>query len=389
MAPEQALCRPISAATDLYSVGIMLYEMLSGSVPYLADSAVATAMKHVQEPIPVLPPLGLPVEVEDAWRALITRLLAKDPGERPSTAASVAAALEHLELRSREALGLSSATEEEISSLLRAPELAEDLAATALFVPSDPVTAPATARPRRGAALAAAAGVAIVGALVVAVAVGFPGSDKSSATPERQSAATPLPGPTETSRGELLSAAGPADAPAAPAPALVAAVDPGRHVEQRPVSSVVEPTDASPAAAAPPPEDVNHAAPAEAPQASPARLVVDSAPPGASVSLNERVVCTTPCDEQLAPEGKALLAFAREGYERAELAVDLAPGSTVARSVELRRAARPAVRKVERRKPKEPPATVEAVTVPAAPSNRQLPAFRAEPGPSLPKLRVD
>ena len=56
MAPEQATGTKVSAAADTYALGIVAYEMLTGRVPFAADTPVAIMMKHVQEPLPLPPP---------------------------------------------------------------------------------------------------------------------------------------------------------------------------------------------------------------------------------------------------------------------------------------------------------------------------------------------
>ncbi|GAA1527292.1 serine/threonine-protein kinase [Actinomadura kijaniata] len=85
LSPEQASGRPVTPASDLYSLGVVAYECLAGRPPFDADSAVAVALKHVRE---VPPPL--PGRVAGPVRDLVAELLAKTPGERPASAEEVA-----------------------------------------------------------------------------------------------------------------------------------------------------------------------------------------------------------------------------------------------------------------------------------------------------------
>jgi serine/threonine-protein kinase len=97
MAPEQASGQPVSPATDVYSAGIVLYEMLAGEPPFGGDSAIEIALRHVQEPVPPLP-AGTPESV----RQVVGRALAKEAGERYQSAAAMADELARArELRER------------------------------------------------------------------------------------------------------------------------------------------------------------------------------------------------------------------------------------------------------------------------------------------------
>jgi serine/threonine-protein kinase len=88
MAPEQALGNPADQRSDIYSLGIVAYEIFVGALPFRADSPVAVLMKHVQEPLPA-PPYGL---VPPALMRAIETAAAKDPGDRwPSAGAFVTA----------------------------------------------------------------------------------------------------------------------------------------------------------------------------------------------------------------------------------------------------------------------------------------------------------
>lgn len=87
LSPEQALGRAVDARSDLYSVGIMLFELLTGRVPFVADSALGMAYAHVQEE-PVAPS-SINRSVTPAMDALVARALKKNPNERFPTAAAM------------------------------------------------------------------------------------------------------------------------------------------------------------------------------------------------------------------------------------------------------------------------------------------------------------
>src|SRR4051812_34680281 len=93
LSPEQAQGHAVSAASDLYSVGIILYEMLTGRVPFEGESAVTIALKQVSEQ-PV-PPSQLNPAVTPALEAAVMRALEKDPARRFGDADEFIAALEH------------------------------------------------------------------------------------------------------------------------------------------------------------------------------------------------------------------------------------------------------------------------------------------------------
>jgi len=84
MAPEQGLGRAVEAQADVYSLGIVAYEMLTGRPPFDGPSPVAVAMKHVNEPPPVPPRAQVPAHV---WKVL-EKALDKDPAYRWQTAAA-------------------------------------------------------------------------------------------------------------------------------------------------------------------------------------------------------------------------------------------------------------------------------------------------------------
>ncbi|WP_171113691.1 MULTISPECIES: protein kinase [unclassified Streptomyces] len=87
LSPEQALGRGVDARSDLYSVGIMLFQLVTGRLPFDADSPLAIAYAHVQEEPPV--PSSINRSLPPAVDALIARALKKNPNERFPTAESM------------------------------------------------------------------------------------------------------------------------------------------------------------------------------------------------------------------------------------------------------------------------------------------------------------
>jgi serine/threonine-protein kinase len=105
LSPEQAQGHGVTAESDLYSIAVVLYEMLSGRVPFEGDSAVSIALKHLNDPPPALS-VARP-GIHPALEAVVMRGLAKQPSQRFAGADEFIAALEEVrrQIQSGEAQG--------------------------------------------------------------------------------------------------------------------------------------------------------------------------------------------------------------------------------------------------------------------------------------------
>jgi serine/threonine-protein kinase len=131
LSPEQARGGPVDQRSDLYSVGVLLYELLTGTLPFTGDAPVEIAMKHLSEK-PV-PPSAIRPEVPRDLDLVVTRALAKDPDERYQTAEELDADLE----RVGRGLGVSPETEDAATAILARPN----------SMPTTISRAPTTVRP--------------------------------------------------------------------------------------------------------------------------------------------------------------------------------------------------------------------------------------------------
>ncbi len=91
LSPEQAKGQPVTAASDVYSVGAVLFELITGRPPFAADTAMATALMHVEDPVPDV--RALRRDASPAIAAVVARAMAKRPADRYPSAAAMSAAL--------------------------------------------------------------------------------------------------------------------------------------------------------------------------------------------------------------------------------------------------------------------------------------------------------
>jgi len=93
MSPEQVRGDPVDHRTDIYSVGVMLYQLLTRRTPFIGDTPITVCFKHLHEPPPSLTEVAPWAEIPAPVEALVMRMLAKDPNERPSSMLEVRRAL--------------------------------------------------------------------------------------------------------------------------------------------------------------------------------------------------------------------------------------------------------------------------------------------------------
>lgn len=101
ISPEQAKGEEITPLSNLYSLGAILYEMVTGRPPFTGDSSVIVITQHINESPPVTPAWYCP-DIPPAFETLIMQLLEKDPGERPSSVLDVLREIESIEIERTE-----------------------------------------------------------------------------------------------------------------------------------------------------------------------------------------------------------------------------------------------------------------------------------------------
>ncbi len=116
MPPEQAMGRELDGRADLYSLGVMLYELAAGRLPFAGDDPLTVIAQHLHAP--AVPPSTFNPGIPAALEALIMRLMSKQPEDRPQTAAEVERTLERIARKSTDLI-LAAAEVAELSPLER------------------------------------------------------------------------------------------------------------------------------------------------------------------------------------------------------------------------------------------------------------------------------
>jgi serine/threonine-protein kinase PpkA len=257
MAPEQARGDAVDGRADLYSVGVLAYELLTGELPYRSNDALALALMHVQKDIPRLPP------AKRQWQPFIDRAMAKSPDDRFSNAKQMLDEIDRIERRSGNHL-----TQRMLRTLDR--------------------TAPGVGwkRPRMLALLVA---LLIAGGVYAARdRLPWPGYPGASTQPQA-SAASPVAHANTPTNSPANAAIAPASSPAATASASPASAFPTTASATAASPATHAPTAIPPVATAsstqPPPVTSTAAAPVTSLAASPTAAAVSSAASTAAASV--------------------------------------------------------------------------------------------------------
>ena len=308
MSPEQAQGHKADYRSDIYSLGIVTYELFTGQTPFRGETPISTILKQISDPPPLdtAPALGLPAEL----RTVLQRALAKDPEARYQTAQAFADALRNARLPSRRQVPAST-------EALRAPT----------------VLAPSGARGRSGPPrwLLGAVPLAVVGVGILIFALGrgrAPVPPSSEPTLPPSTVAAPGPAAPATAPATTAPTVTPRPTPVptpTPTPRATATPRPPapRETTRQPAATRTPPAPAAAPATTPVP-----APPAAARTPLPEGTLLVVARPWGEVSVDGRTIGETPLEPIRLSPGSHTVSVRHPAYQPIERQVNVRSGQS-------------------------------------------------------------
>ncbi len=331
MAPEQIAGCDVSARTDIYALGVMMYEMLSGQVPFDKGASVGTLMSHVHDPVPPMQVHNPTLSISQTMEGIVYRCLEKDPAQRFSSMNELVTALKFA------AGGISTRDTGETAPMLpgatsyRASAPSYPSASSYPPIPSYPsapsysTTGDLTRLSTPNSSPPTSAPVTYTGPLATDSALKPPAAPLFVA-PSITDSMGPRPAPHAEGLASTQPGASPGRrvVPWAIAAALAAVVGVAAVMTTRAPATETSAAAPEPGAGSTPADEAVPAANAPPANAPPARpLQVESTPPGAAVREGNKELCTeTPCEIIWRGRAAALaseheLVFEKQGYKPA------------------------------------------------------------------------
>jgi hypothetical protein len=342
MSPEQVKGKPLDGRTDLFSLGVVLYEMLTGEKPFGAQNVTTIIYKIVHED--PIPPRELDVSIHPGLSAVVARALSKDPEMRYQSGAKLAADLENYksygtDLDATQAMNpaMVAASVEQVKAAAAAtmsipaavvPEakvaaaepVAEVAAPVAVKTPeaAKPPAKPPVAAPKKPQGINKGLVVGAVAVLLVMASYGVRAMRHRNEVAQGAGTTTPATTAPATPTPPAVDSTANATPPVVPPPSESVAVT------SEPVPNVPPATPKEKATASPKPAVVPPAA-----KVTNGELTIVSTPPGATVKLDgKKLNGVTPLTEKDVPVGKHTLLVSANGYLAATRPVDIASGAT-------------------------------------------------------------
>lgn len=385
MAPEQVQGLEPTPAADLYSLGCVLFEMLSGDTVFTGPTALSVSLAHIQKPPPELVIPTASEATTTAWRDLVGRLLAKNPADRPASATAVGKELEALEALC-EPLEHVPGHPPAVRSTDRQPR---GFLSTHDRGVVTPTPTSLTARPKGTWWAAAAISAAVLGLTGVLLWRQAPSPQLDLAKSTLPVVALPAAVTHRAEEGTLVGAE-------VIPPTVEIAVAP-TTVDAAAVEDAKQRALGTPGISAESELDVQHAAVEAAPEIlPPTRLVLTSEPPDAQVSRwtadawQPECTTTPSCSIEFGPDGGTLkLRLTKRGRDSATIEFALSAGEvrearvTLARAGKRPRRAKPTATTL---KTSDGPPTDAAESPPSRHPSVPLPQIRTSP--PLPSVRA-